>query len=79
MSTSRHFDIVLLGATGYTGGLVAEHITKTFPTNLKWAIAGRSIEALKTLCVKLTGLNADRTPPGLSHPHTHTDPSPNQD
>jgi short subunit dehydrogenase-like uncharacterized protein len=62
MSTSE-FDIVLLGATGYTGAITAEHITTNFPTTLKWAIAGRSPSSLETLAAKLKTLDPDRAPP----------------
>lgn len=41
---SREFDIILYGATGYTGALVAEHLFKTYGVgrDLVWAIAGRN-------------------------------------
>ncbi|KAE9970872.1 hypothetical protein BLS_003834 [Venturia inaequalis] len=39
MTQIKNLDIVLFGATGYTGRLAAEHIAKTFPISLKWAIA----------------------------------------
>lgn len=37
----REFDFVLLGATGYTGGLVAEYLAERAPEGARWAIAGR--------------------------------------
>lgn len=42
------FDIILWGATGYTGRLVAAHLLKTYggAGELKWAMAGRSAEKL---------------------------------
>jgi short subunit dehydrogenase-like uncharacterized protein len=42
------FDIVLWGATGYTGRLVAEHLLKTYGPSgeLSWAIGGRSADKL---------------------------------
>ncbi|KAF2734753.1 hypothetical protein EJ04DRAFT_576721 [Polyplosphaeria fusca] len=61
--SSAEFDIILLGATGYTGTICAEHITTHFPTSLKWAIAGRSPSRLESLQDRLIGLNQDRTPP----------------
>lgn len=66
MSSARQFDLVLLGATGYTGCLAAEHIAKSFSTSLKWAIAGRSSESLEDLSEKLKIVNPDRVSPGLS-------------
>ncbi|PPK69696.1 saccharopine dehydrogenase NADP-binding domain-containing protein [Actinokineospora auranticolor] len=34
-------DIVLFGATGFTGGLTAEYLARHAPPTLRWAIAGR--------------------------------------
>lgn len=52
-----------LGA-GYTGKYTAEHITEHLPTDLKWAIAGRSREKLQKLVDELKLLNPDRRQPG---------------
>jgi short subunit dehydrogenase-like uncharacterized protein len=40
----REFDVVVYGASGYTGRLVAEHLHKTYGANssVRWALAGRS-------------------------------------
>ncbi len=42
------FDIILWGATGYTGRLVAQHLLRTYGATgaLKWAAAGRSADKL---------------------------------
>jgi len=43
------FDIVVYGATGYTGRLVAEHFAREYggkPGAPKWAMAGRSLDRL---------------------------------
>ena len=45
----RKFDIVLLGATGFTGKLGAEYMTKNLPKGTRWAIAGRSSSKLGEL------------------------------
>jgi short subunit dehydrogenase-like uncharacterized protein len=41
---SREFDVIVYGATGYTGRLVAEYLAKTYGVgrDLAWAMAGRS-------------------------------------
>lgn len=66
--TQRQYDIVVLGANGYTAAIATEYIAKSLPTDLKWAVAGRSEKKLESLLEKLKGLNADRLPPGmLSH------------
>jgi short subunit dehydrogenase-like uncharacterized protein len=47
MSERRH-DVVLFGATGFTGKLVAEYLARAAPT-LRWAIAGRNREKLESV------------------------------
>ncbi|RSM16605.1 hypothetical protein CEP52_000011 [Fusarium oligoseptatum] len=42
-------DIVLLGATGYTGRLCAAYMTKAIPDTVSWAIAGRNRGKLEDL------------------------------
>lgn len=48
MTDAAAFDIVIFGATGYTGRLVAEHFARHYPadTGPRWALAGRSRERL---------------------------------
>ncbi|MGB8224531.1 MAG: saccharopine dehydrogenase NADP-binding domain-containing protein, partial [Polyangiales bacterium] len=49
---SRDFDIVLWGATGFTGRLVAEYLVRNYlggDTGLRLALAGRSNEKLKRI------------------------------
>ena len=46
--SNREFQIVLLGATGFTGRLTAQWLAQTQP-GLKWAIAGRNEAKLLTL------------------------------
>ncbi|KAM5355921.1 hypothetical protein ACJ41O_002567 [Fusarium nematophilum] len=42
-------DIVLLGATGYTGRLTAAYMAKAIPETISWAIAGRNRAKLADL------------------------------
>lgn len=53
--TEREFDIVLWGATGFTGALVAEYLLERYGSSgpLRWAIAGRSAPKLEALASKL--------------------------
>lgn len=52
---AREFDVVLVGATGFTGGLVAEDLAARLTgTGLRWAIAGRSHERLAAVAARLT-------------------------
>jgi len=48
MSSSSKFDIVVYGATGFTGQLVAEYLAAHYRDDkqLKWAMAGRSLDKL---------------------------------
>jgi short subunit dehydrogenase-like uncharacterized protein len=46
-SDSRTYDVVLLGATGFTGGLTADYLAEHAPEVVRWAIAGRSKEKLE--------------------------------
>jgi short subunit dehydrogenase-like uncharacterized protein len=46
--TPEH-DVVLFGATGFTGGLTADYLAAHAPADLRWAIAGRSIERLRAV------------------------------
>jgi short subunit dehydrogenase-like uncharacterized protein len=62
----QEYDIVLVGATGYTGKLTAHHIARNLPTNLKWAIAGRSRTKLDTLAEELNRISQDRLQPGMN-------------
>jgi short subunit dehydrogenase-like uncharacterized protein len=48
--TAREFDIVVYGATGFTGRLVAEHFVREYggkPDAPRWAMAGRTRAKLK--------------------------------
>lgn len=47
--SAQEFDVVVYGATGFTGKLVAEHLLKTYGASgqVRWAIAGRDEEKLK--------------------------------
>ncbi|MCP5089540.1 MAG: saccharopine dehydrogenase [Gammaproteobacteria bacterium] len=50
-AATREFDVVVWGATGFTGTLVAEYLLRQYGLDgdLRWAIAGRSQEKLDEL------------------------------
>ena len=56
--SDREFDVIIFGATGYTGKLVAEYMRDEYgdDSSIKWAIAGRNMEKLdlNLLCSRLT-------------------------
>jgi short subunit dehydrogenase-like uncharacterized protein len=41
------FDLIVYGASGFTGRLVAEYLAATCPAGVRWAMAGRSREKLE--------------------------------
>jgi short subunit dehydrogenase-like uncharacterized protein len=57
MSVGREFDLVLFGATGFTGGLTAEYLAAHAPNGCRWAIAGRSREKLLAVRERLAEIN----------------------
>lgn len=44
--TERTYDVVVFGATGFTGRLVAEYLAAEYGNAVRWAMAGRSTEKL---------------------------------
>ncbi|KAL8656443.1 MAG: hypothetical protein Q9210_000236 [Variospora velana] len=62
---SGKYDLILLGATGHTGKLCAEHIAKSLPTDLKWAVSGRSYERLSAVVEEIKLYNLDRVQPAV--------------
>lgn len=49
MSRDREFDVVVFGATGFTGRLVAEYLSGRLATDRPWAMAGRSRTKLEAV------------------------------
>ncbi|KAL2124864.1 hypothetical protein VTJ04DRAFT_1229 [Mycothermus thermophilus] len=70
----RQYDLVVFGATGYTGKYTAQYITTNLPTNLRWAIAGRSQPKLEAVAAECAKLNPDRLPPAIEVVGNQTDP-----
>lgn len=63
----RPYDLIIYGATGYLGSLIARYLTAHAPTTLSWAIAGRDESKLDQLLAELKTRVAghDRKPPGI--------------
>ncbi|MFV8754566.1 saccharopine dehydrogenase family protein [Nannocystaceae bacterium ST9] len=50
MADARPYDLVLFGATGFTGGLIAHYLARRLADGrIRWALAGRSREKLSKL------------------------------
>lgn len=56
---ARELDIVLFGATGFTGGLVAEYLAKHGPKELRLGLAGRNREKLEELRERLAQIRPE--------------------
>ncbi len=68
-TTGRDFDIVLFGATGYTGGLTADYLAGNVPAGCRWALAGRNQARLEAVRDRLATVD-----PGLADlPLLHAD------
>lgn len=67
MAAARELDLVLVGGTGFTGGLTADYLARHAPAGLRWGLAGRNpgkLEALRErLGVDVPLLAADATDP----------------
>lgn len=61
---ARPYNVVLFGATGYTGSLTAEYFAKAFPKHLNWAIAGRSASKLELVARKCRDISHGTQYPG---------------
>jgi short subunit dehydrogenase-like uncharacterized protein len=46
---SRSFDVVIFGASGFTGQFVVQEFAKHNSQNLRWAVAGRNKEKLQNV------------------------------
>ena len=53
----RRFDIVVLGATGFTGALTAEYLARNAPAGTSWALAGRNAAKLETVRDRLAAID----------------------
>ncbi|MFI2261580.1 saccharopine dehydrogenase family protein [Streptomyces tubercidicus] len=73
-TSGRAYDLVLYGATGFTGALTAAYLASHVPKGCRWALAGRSTAKLEQLrdrlaqsdpsCAELPLLRADSGDPG---------------
>ena len=56
MAAKREFDIVLFGATGFTGALTAEYLARHGDPTLRWALAGRNLDKLQKVRERLAAV-----------------------
>ncbi len=62
--TTRTYDIVIWGATGFTGRLVMAYMAKTYGVDgeIKWAVAGRNAAKLAEVKRQVLGAEAEKLP-----------------
>jgi len=67
---NREYDIVVWGASGFTGRLVVEYLHKRYKngSNLRWAIAGRNRQKLQRV---LDELSIESSPPDILLADSH--------
>ncbi len=56
MADARTYDVIIFGATGFTGRLIAEYMAQHAPVDVRWAIAGRNRDRLSALSQELSQL-----------------------
>jgi short subunit dehydrogenase-like uncharacterized protein len=63
VNTQRQYDLVVWGASGFTGRLVVEYLVKKYPLggDLRWAVAGRDRSKLESVLAEVPG--SDQQPP----------------
>ncbi len=72
MDRTRDFDLIIYGASGFTGRLVAEYVARTYGAgegaSLRWAMAGRNAEKLERVRAELVdgGVSAAAAAPVLA-------------
>ncbi|KAL6062395.1 Saccharopine dehydrogenase [Balamuthia mandrillaris] len=56
-NAAAKFDLIVWGATGFTGTLVAEYLAEHAPADLRWALGGRNEDKLKEVKRRAVALN----------------------
>ena len=69
--SDRIYDVVIWGATGFTGKLAAEYMYETYGLDgpVKWAVAGRSASKLGELRHAVAGVDAEQLPEVIADSH----------
>ena len=52
--SSKDFDLIVFGATSFTGKLVVEYLDNNYKDNISWALAGRNKEKLEVVKEQLS-------------------------
>ncbi|KAF9093533.1 hypothetical protein BGX23_003243 [Mortierella sp. AD031] len=54
---AREFDLIIYGATGFTGLRTCQYLARNYTEGVRWAIAGRSVPKLEEVREKLVAIN----------------------
>ncbi len=73
-ATDRDLDLVLMGATGFTGRLTAEYLARHAPDGLRWGLAGRNEAKLERVREDLAAISPEAKKVELVHADA-TDPA----
>ncbi len=65
MNDSRAYDLVLFGATGFTGGLTADYLAAHMPAGKRWALVGRNRTKLDSVAARLAAATPGVPAPAL--------------
>ncbi|MGN6663932.1 MAG: saccharopine dehydrogenase family protein [Solirubrobacterales bacterium] len=65
MEDTRQYDLVLCGATGFTGGLTAEYLAAHAPATMRWALVGRSRSKLDAAAGRLAAASPEAPKPDV--------------
>lgn len=61
----RPYDLVLFGATGFTGGLTADYLAANAPRDMRWALVGRNRAKLDAVAARLAAEAPDAAVPEI--------------
>lgn len=70
MTGARTYDVVLFGATGFTGRLTAEYLARHAPAGCRWALAGRNADKLDAVRAGLAEIDPSCAELPLVHADT---------
>ncbi|HZZ20904.1 MAG TPA: saccharopine dehydrogenase NADP-binding domain-containing protein [Opitutaceae bacterium] len=65
MTKERCYDLVLVGATGFTGRLTAKYLAAHAPPRLRWALSGRDQSKLAAIAATLAREWPDQSEPDI--------------
>lgn len=71
MTHARPYDVVVFGATGFTGALTAQYLARHGGDGLRWALAGRSPDKLRLARARLADINPGCAALPLLHADAH--------